>query len=263
MWHQINQKEKQKNMNTSLNLEVLKTSVPAIFAEGPDPKMSNRYNFANSRAILEKLVDSGWQINSAKQVGDNQYSAHQVILRHNDFHNVGDVLPQIMFNNSHNGTSKMDISMGIFRLVCSNGLVVPASVANSISMKHVDLSTDFTQVMTNDFFSKIPTIFNRMGEMQERKLGQREIEEFTKRAVELRFEKAANNVVLEDMLRPYREEDKSNDLWTIFNVVQEKVIKGGVRFQNTNRRSKPIVNFINDNKLNTQLWEIAEEYLVV
>jgi hypothetical protein len=250
-------------MNTSLNLEVLKTSVPAIFAEGPDPKMSNRYNFANSRAILENLVGSGWQINSAKQVGDNQYSAHQVILRHNDFHNVGDVLPQIMFNNSHNGTSKMDISMGIFRLVCSNGLVVPTSVANTISMKHVDLSTDFTEVMTNDFFSKIPVIFNRMGEMQERVLGQREIEEFAQRAIDIRFDKSANKVDFEQVLRPYREEDKSNDLWTIFNVLQEKVIKGGVKFQNTNRRSKPIVNFINDNKLNTQLWEIAEEYLVV
>lgn len=250
-------------MNTSLNLEALKTKVPAIFAEGPDPKMSNRYNFANSRAILENLVDSGWQINSAKQVGESQYSAHQVILRHNDFHNVGDVLPQIMFNNSHNGTSKMDISMGIFRLVCSNGLVVPASVANSISMKHVDLSTNFTEIMTNDFFTKIPTIFNRMGEMQDRKLGQREIEEFAQRAVDIRFEKSAKNVNVEDILMPYREEDKSNDLWTIFNVVQEKVIKGGVRFQNSNRRSKPIANFINDNKLNTQLWEIAEDYLVV
>jgi len=250
-------------MNTSLNLEVLKTKVPAIFAEGPDPRMSNRYNFANSREILENLVDSGWQINSAKQVGESQYSAHQVILRHNDFNNVGDVLPQIMFNNSHNGTSKMDISMGIFRLVCSNGLVVPASVANSISMKHVDLSTNFTEIMTNDFFTKIPTIFNRMGEMQDRKLGQREIEEFAHRAVNLRFEKSAKNVNVEDILMPYREEDKSNDLWTIFNVVQEKVIKGGVRFQNSNRRSKPIANFINDNKLNTQLWEIAEEYLVV
>jgi hypothetical protein len=176
---------------------------------------------------------------------------------------VGDVLPQIMFNNSHNGTSKMDISMGIYRLVCSNGLVVPTSVANSISMKHVDLSTDFTEVMTNDFFSKIPTIFNRMGEMQERMLGQREIEEFAQRAIDIRFDKSANKVDFEQVLRPYREADKGNDLWTIFNVVQEKVIKGGVKFQNTNRRSKPVVNFINDNKLNTQLWEIAEEYLVV
>jgi len=250
-------------MNTSLNLEVLKTSVPAIFAERPDPKMSNRYNFANSRVILEKLVDSGWQINSAKQVGGSDYSAHQVILRHNDFHNVGDVLPQIMFNNSHNGTSKMDISMGIYRLVCSNGLVVPTSVANSISVKHVDLSTDFTEVMTNDFFSKIPLIFNRMGEMQQRVLGQREIEEFAQRAIDIRFDKSANNVDFDQVLRPYREEDQSNDLWTVFNLVQEKVIKGGLKFKNTNRRSKPIVNFINDNKINTQLWEIAEEYLVV
>lgn len=153
--------------------------------------------------------------------------------------------------------------MGIYRLVCSNGLVVPTSVANTISMKHVDLSTDFTEVMTNDFFSKIPVIFNRMGEMQERVLGQREIEEFAQRAIDIRFDKAANKVDFEQVLRPYREEDKSNDLWTIFNVLQEKVIKGGVKFQNTNRRSKPIVNFINDNKLNTQLWEIAEEYLVV
>jgi hypothetical protein len=64
------------------------------------------------------------------------------------------------------------------------------------------------------------------------------------------------------MVNPWREEDDVNNLWTVFNVHQEKVIKGGVRVGDRNRTARPINNFINSNKMNIKLWEIAEEYLV-
>jgi hypothetical protein len=249
-------------MNNTLSLDDLKINVPAIFAQKPDPKVSSRYNFANSSVMLEKFVDSGWQIASAKQVSRSIYAPHQVVLRHADFSQVGDCLPQIHFSNSHDGTSKMNIGMGIFRLVCSNGLVVPTTSVESISIKHNDLGTDLTKVITDDFYGKIPALFGKMELMQNRILDTREINEFAERAIDLRFEGLKNRVSVDQMVNPWREEDDVNNLWTVFNVLQEKVIKGGVRVGDRNRTARPINNFINSNKMNIKLWEIAEEYLV-
>ena len=55
-------------------------------------------------------------------------------------------------------------------------------------------------------------------------------------------------------------EDYADDLWTVFNVVQEKLIRGGIKLP-TNRHSRPINNFVNDNTINTKLWELAEQYI--
>jgi hypothetical protein len=55
-----------------------------------------------------------------------------------------------------------------------------------------------------------------------------------------------------------------DDLWRVFNVVQEKYIRGGVRVSNNKGKTpkmRKIDSIIVQNKINTQLWELAEEIL--
>ncbi|MEA9980016.1 DUF932 domain-containing protein, partial [Pseudomonas sp. RTS4] len=62
------------------------------------------------------------------------------------------------------------------------------------------------------------------------------------------------------LLLPRRREDRSDDLWTTFNRVQENVIKGGLDGRNKKgRRTKTrAVNGIDqDVKLNRALWKLA------
>ena len=39
-----------------------------------------------------------------------------------------DAIPEIVFLNSHDGTSAYQLRVGLFRVVCTNGLIVSASV---------------------------------------------------------------------------------------------------------------------------------------
>lgn len=242
-----------------ISLNSLRERVPAIFTKTPSPKVSDRYSFADSEYYLQKFIDANWTIHSARQVSKSEYAPHQVILRNNDIATVGDLLPQLMFTNSHNGIKKMTIDTGIYRLVCSNGLVVPTSITQSLSIKHLDLGDSTTDTIVNSFYEKVPIIMNNIDRMRNKILTNDEIDNFTYNALQIRFTNAVG-ININDVVKPLRLEDNSDDLWTVFNVVQEKLIRGGIQLP-SKRRSRPINNFVNDNNINTKLWELAEQYI--
>ena len=244
-------------METTLNS--LRQRVPAIFTKTPSPKVSNRYSFADSEYYLQKFIDADWFIHSARQVSKSEYAPHQVILRNKDIATVGDLLPQLIFTNSHNGIKKMTMDTGIYRLVCSNGLVVPTSITQSLSIKHIDLGDSTTDTIVNSFYEKIPIIMNNIDRMRNKILTNDEIDNFTYNALQIRFINAVG-ININDVVKPSRIEDYSDDLWTIFNVVQEKLIRGGIQLP-SKRHSRPINNFVNDNDINTKLWQLAEQYI--
>lgn len=243
----------------SISLDSLRQRVPAIFTKTPSPKVSNRYSFADSEYYLQKFIDADWFIHSARQVSKSEYAPHQVILRNNDIATVGDLLPQLIFTNSHNGIKKMTMDTGIYRLVCSNGLVVPTSITQSLSIKHIDLGDSTTDTIVNSFYEKIPIIMNNIDRMRNKILTNDEIDNFTYNALQIRFINAVG-ININDVVKPSRIEDYSDDLWTVFNVVQEKIIRGGIQLP-SKRHSRPINNFVNDNDINTKLWQLAEQYI--
>ena len=243
----------------SISLNSLRERVPAIFTKTPSPKVSNRYSFADSEYYLQKFIDADWFIHSARQVSKSEYAPHQVILRNKDIATVGDLLPQLIFTNSHNGIKKMTMDTGIYRLVCSNGLVVPTSITQSLSIKHIDLGDSTTDTIVNSFYEKIPIIMNNIDRMRNKILTDDEIDNFTYNALQIRFINAVG-ININDVVKPSRIEDYSDDLWTVFNVVQEKLIRGGIQLP-SKRHSRPINNFVNDNDINTKLWQLAEQYI--
>ena len=243
----------------SISLDSLRQRVPAIFTKTPSPKVSNRYSFADSEYYLQKFIDADWFIHSARQVSKSEYAPHQVILRNKDIATVGDLLPQLIFTNSHNGIKKMTMDTGIYRLVCSNGLVVPTSITQSLSIKHIDLGDSTTDTIVNSFYEKIPIIMNNIDRMRNKILTNDEIDNFTYNALQIRFINAVG-ININDVVKPLRLEDYSDDLWTVFNVVQEKIIRGGIQLP-SKRHSRPINNFVNDNDINTKLWKLAEQYI--
>ena len=69
---------------------------------------------------------------------------------------------------------------------------------------------------------------------------------------------------IEDLLAPMRTEDEGNTLWNVFNVLQEKMIKGGFSATGKNgkvRKQRPISSIKKDVDYNQRLWAIAERYI--
>ena len=176
---------------------------------------------------------------------------------------VGDTLVEAIVRNSHNGSAAFSMSAGLFRLVCSNGLTVPTAVANTFKMRHNHFQLDDVKELAENFAKKLPQIEQSVGSMMSRKMTDDEKIDFVRKSAKIRFnlDKTFNDLEILNLLTPNRVEDEGNDLWSVFNVVQEKFIRGGVKVSNNrgkSRKMRQIDSILNQNKINTKLWELAE-----
>ena len=73
-------------------------------------------------------------------------------------------------------------------------------------------------------------------------------------------------VSAQQLLRPRRREDQSDDLWTTYQRVQENLIKGGLYGQNRKGQrthTRAVKGIDSDVKLNRALWVMAEKMLTL
>lgn len=248
--------------NTVITLDQLKEVAPSIFATSASPKVSNRYSFVPTVDIVENFQREGWDISSARQMGKGIHSLHEIKFRNGDLPKVGDTLVEAIIRNSHNGMSTLSVSAGLFRLVCSNGLTVATSSADSFKVRHAGFELDDVKRITEDFAKKLPLIEGSVNRMMERELTIDEKLDFVKESANIRWKVGpVPTLDYEQILSPNRKEDEGDSLWQVFNVVQEKWIRGGVEY-NTQRgrktKLKTINDILNSNRINTQLWELAE-----
>jgi hypothetical protein len=247
--------------------ELIKSIAPSVFATEPSSKMTKKYTFVPTDQVMEFFDREGWQISSVKQTGRGIHSVHELRYRNSELPKVGDTLVEAVVRNSHNGTSAFSMSAGLFRLVCSNGLTVPTSVAERFTLRHNHFTLDDVKTLADSFSQKLPMIETSVGRMMERELNEDEKRGFVMDAARLRWQVGSVPATLniDEILNPNRKEDEGNDLWRVFNVVQEKMIRGGVAYKSPRGRNtslKGINNIMATNRLNTKLWETAELLLV-
>ena len=247
------------------NREQLQLEVPAIFATKPSPKMTSKYDFVPTIEIIEKFEQNGWYIASASQIGNNPYSIHQVKIRNREFGQVGDSIVEAIIKNSHNGLSTLSISAGLHRLVCSNGLTVPTSIASAISVKHMKLDMPEIQNLTEQFSETLPKIGESLKKMSETEMSDENIVDFANKAKLLRWTNGSIPLTLsiEELVSPVRAEDKDQTVWNVFNRVQEKFVRGGISYTTARGRNmtlRELKNISSLHNINTKLWELAESY---
>jgi hypothetical protein len=250
---------------TPLNFETLKTQAPAIFTTSPSPKMSNKYAFVPTMDILGNFQQEGWQVYSAKQTGRSQFATHEIRLRNGELPAVGDSLIEAVIRNSHNGLTTFSVSSGLHRLVCSNGLTVPTSLAEQFNIRHQNFDLGEVRRLTDSFASRLPIIQESLSKMENRELTMDEKVGFVKGAGAIRWREGnmPSTMSIEEILNPMRDGDIGNSLWKVFNVVQEKMVRGGVEYRSGRGRlttMRELKNISVVNNVNTKLWELAETY---
>jgi hypothetical protein len=82
------------------------------------------------------------------------------------------------------------------------------------------------------------------------------MQDFATKAATLRTKQRVNVM---DLLNADRAQDQGNDLWVVFNRVQEKLLGGSYRAGQ--RKARSVKNFQKDIELNEQLFELAGSYL--
>jgi hypothetical protein len=182
------------------------------------------------------------------------------------------IIPEVAMINAHDGTTAYKLVAGLFRMLCCNGLIIPESPGSvsEINIRHMG---------DNIVRDVIDGSFRVLGESQRNietasRWSQLQLSDGEQTALAIgahyaRFADAAGEIDTPiqpaQLLRARRGEDQKNDLWTVFNRVQENAVKGGLTgvasdIQGRRRRvSTREVKGIDGNlNLNKAIWKMAE-----
>ena len=240
---------------------------PSIFAEAPHESRSQRYAYIPTATVLTELRKEGFQPFMVTQTRTRHedrrdYTKHMIRLRHASQINARGEANEIILLNSHDGTSSYQMLAGMFRFVCSNGLVCGDTVADVRVPHKGDVAG---QVIEGAY--QVLHGFDRALEsresMQAITLNEGEAEVFARAALSLKYDDPDKPAPITEsqILMPRRFDDRRPDLWSVFNRTQENLTKGGLHGRSANGRrqqTRPVQGIDSDIRLNRALWLLAD-----
>ena len=278
--------EKVKN-HQALNDDEIKLLCPVAFkdkmtkAEINKLGLSKHYSFVPTMNVVNDLRALGYEVTDAVQVkarkkSTNGYQKHMITFEHPKYKVEGkEEYPQILLTNSHDGGNAFTLSAGIFRLVCSNGLVIKTEDYGSARLVHKGYSFEAVQKLVKEFEETVGKVLDKITEMKKVQLTKEQQIEFAKKAALLRFtaksyneDNIADVVNIDDLLNVERKEDAGNGLYEVFNRVQESIVQGKYLYaasgkvndaDTKTRKARPIKNFKQSIDVNKKLSELAFE----
>ncbi|TVP80705.1 DUF932 domain-containing protein [Thioalkalivibrio sp.] len=262
------------SMNHGLSTDTLRRLVPAAFATQPHAAVSDRYGFVPTSAVIDGLRDEGWFPVRAQQTRVRDYTRrgvarHLIRFRQDPARQVqvGDSIAELVLTNSHDRSSAYQLDLGLFRLICSNGMVTPVGATGGIRVRHGKNVVDEILVGSIELVEAVPNIAARVDAFQSTPMSRGESELFAESALELRYGedwKMSSPVRPADVVHPRRHEDaQDRTLWGTFNRAQENLLKGGLRGQSRSGRlvrTRPVKSVTEDVRLNRALWKLAERF---
>ena len=250
-----------------LSDDQIRAVAPSIFAEAPHASRSARYGYIPTVAILSQLRKEGFLPfmvcqTRVRQEDHLEYAKHMLRLRHESQIN-GTEANEIILLNSHNGTSSYQMVAGCWRFICQNGLVcgdtftdvrIPhaGNVAGRVIEGAYEVLDGFVRVdESRDAMRAIP-------------LDEGEQQVFARSALALKYDADPGKplpITERQILTPRRSDDQGSDLWSVFNRVQEHLIKGGLSSRSARGRrqhTRPVQGIDQSVRLNRALWTLAE-----
>lgn len=249
-----------------LSDDQIRKVAPSIFADAPHESRSERYSYIPTATVLTELRKEGFQPFMVTQTrvrdeGRREHTKHMIRLRHASQIN-GAEANEIVLLNSHDGTSSYQMLAGMFRFVCSNGLVCGDTVAD-VRVPH---KGDVAGHVIEGAF-EVLSGFERVKEsrdlMRSITLDEGEAEVFARAALSLKYDDPDKPAPITEsqILMPRRFDDRRPDLWSVFNRTQENLTKGGLHGRSANgrrQRTRPVQGIDSDVRLNRALWLLAD-----
>lgn len=263
----------------ALEDEQIMRVAPSVFATAKHESRSEKYVHIPTSNIIEGMRNEGFFPYEVRQGGSRDkekkgFTKHMIRFRHQDalmksnaeLHDDSELFRELILLNSHDGTSSYQLMSGLFRMVCSNGLIRAEGNAKCIKIPHkgdiigqvIDGAYEIVKDSRDSELSVI-AMSNTLMLPEESRI-------FAEEAAKLRFD---DNVQVEprQVLQTRRRADDKQDLWTVFNRVQENLVNGGLGYiqrdengrRTALRRTRPVNSVDGNVKLNQALWSLAEK----
>ena len=264
-----------------LSTSEIKQRCPLAYATAPtNPKVSDKYVQANTSTVIDDMAKLGWYPVEAKQKKARKNSSgiqsfHMIAFQNPEVKIMQgedvEAYPRIILTNSHDGMASFRFRVGLYRCICSNGLVICDENFADLTIRHINYTFDDLRHLVVKTMSELPAYIEIMNKMKQTTLVKSQKYDFALRMLKLRKNVPDNEKLnvsertLTDILTPIRKEDEGDSLWNVFNVLQEKMIKGGFMVESGKedklRKMRPVKSFARDLSVNYKMFDTAIDYL--
>lgn len=259
----------------TLSPEQIKERAPQVYTDKPYDQVSDKYVFLSTHRIVDDMAKLGWQVSDAKTMRtknpiQKKYGKHMVVFYNPDIFIKDDeggieAYPQILITNNHRGWGQFRFEMGIFRLICSNGLVIKEKDLGDFKLRHFGYSFDELKRLVDQAVEALPKVVERINVFSQTIMSPDEQRSFAYKAIQVRFgeERLVDDYEINQVLMSARPQDEGSSLWVTLNRVQEHLIHGGftmVSADKKERKVRKIVNMQANVELNQKIWEVAAEF---
>ncbi len=254
-------------------MEELKNRAPAIFAKSPASSCSEKFAMIPTIDAINALRTIGFVPTTARQ--DNKaisswdkesHARHVVHLRALGTERASaklGILPELVILNASDGTTRFEMELGVYRLVCSNGMVAFQSEERLTSI-HKRTTVEEVIAKALRISDRVKPVLDQIKRWDSIKLTPKKAEQMATRALALRG--LGEGYDAKALLVPKRPEDEGDTLWRVLNRIQERSMRGeiiGARTLEDGRvqrlSARPITAIARDFQFNKDLWALAAE----
>lgn len=269
----------QSRSDDALTLDAIRQHVPAVFADAAHESRSARFVPVPTVQLLDGLAREGFRPFTVAQAGAGDetrqgFTKHMIRLRHVDTPPVrpefGRIVPEVIITNANDGTAAYAITLGLFRFVCLNGLMVGQQYA-SARVPHGGRADRVIDNVIEGTFSVVkdaPAIVDGAAALHAITMPEEARLAFAQDAMALRWRDDPAPITPERALQARRVSDAGRDIWSTYNVLQETIIQGGAPYLRTGlagmrqqrRHVRPVRGLGDGSRINRALWDEAQRW---
>lgn len=232
-----------------LTTEQMQKAVPALFATEAHESRSNRFRPIPSATVMEALRKEGFRPMFAQQQrtrkpGKAAFTRHMVRMRHPAYVNSDGLASEVIMINANDGTASWRLVSGCWRFVCANGLFIGTTKAD-VRVRHSGKLENVVQAVSEGAYEAIRLAAEDaeiIAQMRDTHLDHDGVTALATSVHQLRFPDAWQApepgaplqfnrdfapVEPLELAQPQRQADRADDLWTVFNVIEENARVGG------------------------------------
>ena len=249
-------------------------AISAVSAASPSPRVSPRYKFVPTTEYIAAMQSNGWEVENQRTIktrnpAELPYAKHMVTMRQSGelARNItlGGLSSRFHLVNSHNGSSSVQGFLGMFRMICANGIIVGSSLMQEFRFAHTLKAKTVADTITDTFLTGHASAVGTAERWAGIQLTHDQCVHLCHTAAALRGLESAHllgpiheqSVLTLNVSR--RSEDRGHDLWSTFNRIQENVMQGGFHIAGARARARRVTAIAATVECNRALWDAAEK----
>lgn len=248
--------------NANLNNNVTEL-LPSVFAETNADTVSSRYKHIQTSDVIDALMAQGFRVANQQGKRSDIHAKHGLLLVNREIGFLDNTFSEnhatVSLFNSHDGKSAVTLVSGFYRQVCSNGLI--SGNANEwLKIRHSQKGHDLIGSTVEQLPHRIAAFRDLIVKLQNTYFTTEQMNELT----QLVFEQVSQVRPIrspESLLQQRRVQDSACDGYTLLNVMQENIVKGGMLSNNSNRRLRAVVRLNSQNTLTGLVVNTVADYV--